>query len=212
MRLTLKALLRRLRRDERGVSFVEFAFGAPVFVLMMMGGLEYTSLALTHMRLSRTAETLADNVSRITIQVDETDLDQIFRGVSLQGSAISLDARGRVIVSSIEDNGQTGSNKGQTIRWQRCNGAKTTKVSRYGAQGKGKTNADLATGVGPAGRQITAQFGTAVILAEVVYDYQPILFSGIIPNQEIRYESAFNVRERDQLGITNSKPITAKTC
>lgn len=203
---------RRLRRDDDGSAFVEFALGAPLFVFMLTAGLEYTSLALTHMRLSRAAETLADSASRITIQVDETDIEQIFAGVAAQSKALDLTNQGRVIVSSIEDNGKTGNAKGQKIRWQRCNGAKNTKAPRYGREGKGNSDNSLKNGVGPAGRQVAAPVGSAVILAEVVYDYEPILFRGIIPNQEIRYESAFNVRERDQFGITNSKGKPVKGC
>lgn len=209
----MRDLVRRLRRDERGVSFVEFALGTPVFVLMLTAGMELTSLALTHLRLSRAAETLADNVSRVTVQADETDIEQIFDGVEQQGKAINLENKGRIIVSSLEDNGETNVNKkGQKISWQRCDGAKTGKNPKYGRQGKGKGDNTLKNGVGPPGRQIAAPVGTAVIYAEVVYDYEPILFKGILPSHEIRYESAFNVRERDQLGITNSKGRPLKSC
>lgn len=205
-------LLHRLRADQQGVAFVEFAMATPVFVLMVTAGLELTSLALTHVRLSRAAETLADNVSRVTIQVDETDIEEIFQGVALQAKAINLEQNGRLIVSSLEDNGKTGNLKGQKIRWQRCDGEKNNKTPRYGSEGKGTNDNSLKDGVGPVGRKIAALPGTAVIFAEVAFDYQPILFRGIIPNHEIRYETAFNVRERDQLGITNSKGRPLNGC
>lgn len=203
---------RRLLRDQGGAAFVEFAISAPVFVFLLMGGMELSSLALTHLRLARTAETLADNASRIPNQVDEFDIGQTFEGANLQGKSIQLEQRGRIIISSVEDNGETGPNKGQTIRWQRCDGTKTAKAPKYGRQGKGKNDNSLKNGIGPPGRRIAASPGTAVMHAEVVYDYAPILFSGIIPAAEIRYEAAFNVRERNQFGITNTKGKPVKNC
>ncbi|GAA4042253.1 hypothetical protein GCM10022281_24220 [Sphingomonas rosea] len=203
--------LRSLRADQGGAAFVEFAIAAPLFVLMLTGGFELTNLALTHLRLNRAAETLADNASRIPTQVDEFDLGQVFEGVELQGKSIDLENKGRIILSSLEDNGKGGSAKGQKIAWQRCDGKKV-KEPKYGREGKGASDNALKDGVGPPGRKVSAPAGTAVMYAEVVYDYEPILWKGIIPSKEIRYEAAFNVRERDQLGITNSKGKPPKTC
>ena len=39
-----------------------------------------------------------------------------------------------------------------------------------------------ATAVGPAGNQIAAQSGTAVMFAEVVYDYQPLMAGNLLGN------------------------------
>ena len=57
-----------------------------------------------------------------------------------------------------------------------------------------------------------AQPGTAVMFVEVAYDYQPMVFDKLIKPREIRYESAFNVRERTELGITNVKGKPVKNC
>lgn len=207
-----RKLRRRFFRDERGAAFVEFAIGAPVFVLLLTCGMELTNLALTHLRLNRAAETLADNASRIPKQVDEFDLGQVFEGVQLQGKPIDLQNKGRIIISSLDNNGQTGSKKGQRIRWQRCDGAKVAKAPKYGREGQGNSDDSLKDGIGPPGRKIVAQPDTAVMYAEVIYDYEPVIFSGVIPARELRYEAAFNVRERDQLGITNTKGRPVKSC
>lgn len=202
---------RSLRRETRGAAMIEFSYTLPVFIFLMLGGMELVSLALAHLKVSHAAETLADNASRVRSQMDENDLDQIFLGVEQQGKTIDLKAKGRVILSSVQDNGKSGNANGQTIRWQRCDGAKPM-APKYGKEGKGNADATLNKGIGPAGREIKAQLGTAIMFAEVTYDYDPMIFSDFMGQREIRYEAAFNVRERTELGITNVKSKTIKSC
>lgn len=203
---------RSLRRETRGAALIEFSYTLPVFVFLMLGGMELVSLALAHLKVSSAAETLADNASRVRVQMDENDIDQIFMGVDQQGKSIDLKGKGRAVISSVQDNGKTGAANGQTIRWQRCDGAKTAKAPKYGKEGKGQSDASLKNGIGSAGRQIKPQLGTAIMFAEVSYDYDPVIFGGLFGQREIRYEAAFNVRERTELGITNVKSKAKKTC
>jgi TadE-like protein len=203
---------RSLRTDRRGVALVEFAYTLPLFVLLITGGLEVTNLALVHLRLNHVAETAADNAARVRGQMDENDIEEIFAGIDKEGEAIDLKNKGRLVLSSVQDNAQPGSNKGQMIRWQRCQGGKTAKAPKYGKEGKGKTDSALKDGMGPPGRRIAAQPGTAVMFVEVAYDYEPMIFDMIIAPRELRYESAFNVRERTELGITNVRGKPVKSC
>lgn len=39
--MTRRILLRRLRRNERGVAAIEFALSAPVFLLVLLGGIDF---------------------------------------------------------------------------------------------------------------------------------------------------------------------------
>lgn len=48
--------------------------------------------------------------------------------------------------------------------------------------------------------------------AEVSYDYDPVIFPKWMAQREIRYEAAFDVRERTELGITNVKGKPLKSC
>ena len=116
-----------------------------------------------------------------------------------------------MILSSVEDNGKNGAAKGQTIKWQRCQGKKNSPPA-WGKEGKGNSDGSMKDGIGPPGRQIAALPGSAVIHAEVVYDYAPLIFTGMIDPREIRYESAFSVRERTEFGITNVKGKPVKSC
>jgi len=63
-------MLRSLRRDSRGLALTEFAFAAPIFLTLVLAGLELTNLALAHLRVSQMAMTVADNAGRVTSGID----------------------------------------------------------------------------------------------------------------------------------------------
>jgi hypothetical protein len=114
-----------------------------------------------------------------------------------------------MILSSLETNSDTG----QYIHWQRCFGAKTGYKSSYGKEGDGKTGTAVK-GMGPTGRQVTAEAGFAVMFAEVYYDYRPLIFDQFIPDVPIHKTAAMYVRDdRDLSQIYNPSPTAPKnTC
>jgi hypothetical protein len=71
---------------------------------------------------------------------------------------ISLNTKGKVIISSLEMN----STNNQYIHWQRCTGSMTA-ASAYGVEGA------VVTGLGPTGNQVTATSDVAVMFVEVWY-------------------------------------------
>lgn len=189
---------------------VEFALALPIVMMVAVGGLECANVALAHLRVSQIATTTADTSARVLTQMDETDVEEAFAGVDVMGNRIDFASRGRVVLSSIEPNGHTGSNKGQKIAWQRCHGSLNVPPL-YGRQGDGTANNSLVQGLGPVGRKISAADDTAVMFVEVTYRYQPLIFD-VLNVGDIRYEAAFNVRERTAYGITNTQNRTRKTC
>jgi hypothetical protein len=202
----------RLRGCESGLAFVEFALSLPVLTTLVLVGLETANLAMAHLRISNIAMLASDNASRVRDSIDEGDVIQLLTGAKMTGDSINFRNHGRIILSSIEPNtaGTNGATTGQWIRWQRCDGAKVV-TSNYGPQGTGQNNATLQA-VGPAGNQISASSGSAIMLVEVVYDYQPLVSSTIFGARTIRYESAFNVRQRTNQAITNINSVTPKNC
>lgn len=207
-----KRLLRHLSRSTSGVALTEFALSLPILMTLLLGGLELSNLALAHMRVDQIAIHVADNASRVRTTMDESDIYEVFAGAELDGRSIDFAANGRVILSSLKDNEQTTpANKGQTINWQRCYGNLPNVYSHYGDQDKGKTNNSLP-GMGPTGSQIAAQEGTAVMFVEVTYEYQPLVAASLMGTPTLRYETAFNVRERTNQSITNTQGLTQRTC
>lgn len=205
--------INQLLADRGGVAMVEFAFMAPITLLLGLVGIEMANLATTHMRISQAAMHVADNASRIgdrdqlaAQRIFESDINDLFVGVDLQaGERLGLLENGRVIISSLERNAEGG----QTIKWQRCMGLKEVS-SAFGGQGTGATGTDFP-GMGRSGQEVRAAAGQAVMFVEVVYDYQPVMENGFtepyITPPEIRSTAAFTVRgSRDLTGVFQRSP------
>ena len=205
-------LLRKLLRSREGVALTEFAFALPIFVVLLFGGLEIVNLVMAHMRVSQIAITVADNAGRVRQSIDEADIYEVFAGADQVGTGIDFARNGRVVLSSLQPNGLTGSDAGQMINWQRCYGSMDVAPA-YGRQNQGRTNNSLAAGMGAGGNRIRAADGTAVMFAEVTYRYTPTLLPSVVNNGlTMRYESAFNVRERTNQNITNSQNLATRSC
>lgn len=203
--------LHRLRRDEAGVAMVEFAFVAPLMALMIVGGIELANFALTHMRVSEIANTVSDNAGRVATGMDEANVYEIFAGAGVIGNSIDFQERGRVVLSSLQENGNNGNARGQKIEWQRCWGELEVEPS-YGREGKGKNDGSLPNGLGKPGHRISSLGGTAVMFAEVSYQYEPIFFSSMFDAEVIRYEAALNVRDRNNRKISNVQDLATMSC
>ncbi len=203
--------LKNFIRDSSGIAASEFALGLPVFLTLTIGGLEATNLALAHLRVSNLAMTVADNAGRVTSGIDEADIYEVFAGAQVIGESLDFEGHGRVILSSLESNGRSGHDAGQMIRWQRCWGDLDVDPA-YGEEGDGRYDGSLASGLGRDGNRITAMSGTALMFAEVTYDYQPLVPTGFFPSKTIRYESAFNVRGRQNNAISNTQSLVELDC
>ncbi len=232
----LRTMLRALRRDSAGLALIEFAYGLPVLLGIGLGGIEIANLAVTRMRVSQLGMMIADNAARVgennglsLKKVYESDLNDTFEAARIQGAPIDFANRGRIIVSSLQQNTAGG----QWIAWQRCYGNKSWPSS-YGVAGTGQTGTSFA-GMGPAGQQISAPASNAVMFVEVAYDYDAIVepfaqglqyFGLRVDNQVLSYKAAFIVRDPRQLGVStatssaaedyglfqNTPAVTRRTC
>ena len=207
-----RRFLRRLRLSESGLALTEFAFSLPIFITLLFGGLEIINLVMAHMRINQIAITVADNAGRARSGIDEADIYEVFAGATQAGTGLDFARNGRVVLSSLQPNGKTGGNAGQMINWQRCFGSLAV-APRYGLQNKGRYDSSLAAGMGPATTRIRAAQGTAVMFAEVSYHYTPKILPSIVSSGlDLRYESAFNVRERTNQDITNTQRLATNSC
>jgi hypothetical protein len=205
--ITPSAVLRRLAENCSGIAMTEFAMALPALCALCVTGVETANYVTANMRASQIALSVADNAGRIRDSIDETDVDSIMIGARVAGESIGFGANGRVILSMIEVNGQSGASAGQKITWQRCFGAKEV-ASSYGDEGAGATNATYAGGFGPTGNKISATTGNGIMFVEVMYDYQAIfpvsddLINGL-RGRTMHYTAAFPVRERIDNAIKN---------
>lgn len=201
----------RALREQKAVSTIEFALMLPVFLLMGLTGIDLAYRFTVRMQVSQTAISLADNASRlgqtdnssVTPTVTEADIESIMSGALRQGDSYALEARGRIILSSLEHHAATGR---QYIHWQRCRG----NLSRASAYGDGGADNGLGqrtiTGVGPAESQVRAAERTAVMVAEVYYQYDDLIGGFTGNHAVVREEAVFLIRDDRNLapGVTGT--------
>lgn len=223
-------------RDERGIALIEFAIVTPVLLLLGLGGLELTNYVGANLRISQITMTVADNAGRVRTSIDEADINELMIGAKKIGEPINFAANGRIILSDLEQ--RTNTTGGATtvttanpngyrqwIRWQRCAGA-FAATSSYGlpldANGNAVTDISNTTnddhgavetksmilGMGPSTNMISAAPGTAVMVAEVVYAYQPIVPINYLGRLTIRRVQAFNVRQRTAYSLRNDGSLS----
>jgi len=222
-----------LRDSTSGLALTEFAFSLPILLTLGLFGLETANFAMAHLRISNIAMMTADNAARVRDSIDEADVIELFTGAKMTGTGIDFAQNGRIVLSSLENSGTA-----QWIRWQRCDGALNVAPA-YGrpktAAGADITNgteiynsnrttlattgassptasAIPATGMGPTGQQISSATATAVMVAEVTYEYQPLMPNSFLEGRRITYVSAFNVRQRVDQSIKNAGQTTPRRC
>lgn len=217
-----------------GVAFLEFAFALPVLLALGLLGLETANYAMANLRVSNIAMLTADNAARVRESIDETDVVELFTGAKMTGTNINFAANGRIILTDLE---QTTTGGKQWVRWQRCDGAlnysgTNSALRPLTASGTAITNGTeiygtdrtaastspssetkaTMTSFGTGSNVISAQSGTAVMVVEVAYNYQPVIPNSFLQGRQITYTSAFNVRQRTDQTLHNSTHITPKSC
>lgn len=189
---------------------IEFAYSLPILMGLAFGSIEVTNLAIANMRVSQIAMTAADNVSRAlqSVRLDpvvlrEVDINDALIGAKVQGGdRLSILDNGRIILSSL----QRDANNRQTIFWQRCKGMLNVS-SAYGQQGATQGVTAGFTGMGAGTNKVQAAANSAIIFAEVTYDYEPLVGSWAAGNFRIRREAAYYVRDERRLdAIENPNP------
>ena len=218
----LARLLKRVARDERANSLIEFTLAAPIALYFGAFAIEAARRGMVQMKLSQIALNLADNVSRTGLtsnlgvtQFRESDVVEAFNAARLQGEGIELTRRGRIILSSLQRDAT-----GNFIAWQRCVGMKNA-TSSYGTPGTSTVRrAEVAPpGIGPADQKVQPyDVNSAVMFVELVYDLpRQFLDTRFFGDSTIRYTAAYMVRDRRNLtggnnGIFETPGVTSMTC
>lgn len=215
---------RRLRDDRSGLALLEFAFALPIFIAMCLTGAELTNYITVKMRVSQLALHLSDDAARMgngslrsAKSIRETDINDLFAGAQLQSGELDLATNGRVILTDLEPTANPNTAGTYKIGWRRCYGLKTAYVRKYPS---GAATTDLA-GIGPAGRQVTAQKDNATMFVEVYYVYKPLIGLGTLaPAANFTEIASMAVRDRRDLstgtghseGIYNTEGATVASC
>jgi hypothetical protein len=206
----LLSLFKRLSRDTKGASFVEFALISPILLMTAGGAIELTNYVIVSRNISDIATMAADNASRMGADEDlankpisERDINDVLNGAKLQSGKLDLMNNGKIILTSVELNPDGG----QWLRWQRCSGGLPV-ISTIGAEGLGATGDRIKDVDG-----VSARSNTAVMIAQVTYQYKP--FWNLFPFNfdKITETASFNVRDpRDFTEVYNEEKVDVQVC
>jgi Flp pilus assembly protein TadG len=171
--------LRTLRRDAAGAVFIELAFILPLLITILTGGAEIARYVILNQRLERVAATMADLVAQSEDTLTAGQVDALFDAIGEVAKPFPLMDDGRVILSSV-----TGQQAGPYVNWQRTTGALTSAASKIGAP---SGNATL-----PSGFTLVAD--DTAIIAEVYFDYSPLIFAGVMDPRRLYHTALFRPR------------------
>lgn len=164
---SLNKLIRRLRGDERGLSFIEMAFVAPILILLLTGGLELANYTMARMKVTRVASMLADLTAQSPVGVLESQITDLFLAANMVTSPMDIQKDGRIYITAVRGG---GANVGNSILWQRCDGEQTSIVSQIGSP-------DNRRVVLP--RNIILANDAITVVAQASMYYKPLLFEDL---------------------------------
>lgn len=170
--------LRRIRRDTRGVSALEFALLLPVLVVLAVGTIEFGRLILLTQKLQNGTFILADLAARDRT-LSEEQLQNIFLALATLIEPFEFANSGTAIVSSVV----SPASGPALIAWQRQGAGALTAQSAVGAAG---AVADLPDTLVLAPNE-------TLIVSEIVYSYTPI-FGMLASDQTLRRTAYFKPR------------------
>ncbi len=165
-------LVRRLGRDNRGVAAIEFAMIVPLLVVMFIGAVEFSQAITVDRRVSQVASSTADLIAR-TKTMTTTEMTGVMEVIEQLVKPYDHTLLKLTIlnVSAAPDDATN-----TTVCWahQHNGGA--------GSYTKGGSYA-LPTGV--------VEAGDSVIVAEVKYDYTPLIFNHFITSTKTLEEKFY---------------------
>ncbi|MEL6299190.1 MAG: TadE/TadG family type IV pilus assembly protein [Pseudomonadota bacterium] len=174
----LRSRLGRIRRDEKGIAAVEFAIIVPIMAILFIGTIELSQAITVDRRVTKIASATADLIAR-TKQTTRCEVegimdiaDEILNPYDPQPLRASIGN----VVSSPTPPVQT------TVSWayQHKGGASGTNLVK-------DNNYVLPPGV--------VEPGDSVIVAEVEYNYTPLIFNEFITSN-MRLEETFFLKPR----------------
>ncbi|HWD27051.1 MAG TPA: TadE/TadG family type IV pilus assembly protein [Rhizomicrobium sp.] len=141
-------LLRKFRRDNKGLAAIEFAMLAPVMAAMFLGSIELCDALNCQQKVTGMASTAADLVAQETV-MKNADISNVFSAMNAIVYPYPT-TNLRIVITSLVDNGRGGA----TVQWSDAQNATARSVG---------ATVTVPTGV------ITS--GGTVIMCEVTYPF-----------------------------------------
>jgi hypothetical protein len=200
-------------RDESGISMLEFGLLLPIFLGMVIAGLEMSQNVIANQRMQRIAANLGDLVAQsgtASIGMSETQINDIFASLDYSAAPFDLRGRGRVIITAVQgqrDPADSNRLKNRKL-WHRCDGSLTGQANVLpGAVG--------SVVVLPNNRQLLE--GEILIHSQLAYNYEPLFGVSIgnlwdPRNQFIRRMAVFRPRSKTFVSITPDGSTAKSNC
>lgn len=166
IRHTMSAIgrfLRRSQRDERGVAAVEFAMIVPIMFALFIGSVEFSQAITVDRRVTQIASSTADLVAREK-SVTTAQLDQI---MSIATILMQPYDASKLKITLVSVGAKATDNTITKVCWS------------YNFHGGTHTYANGT--VYPLPSADIVDKGGSVMVAEVEYDYTPLIFSHYMP-------------------------------
>lgn len=181
----MKRFLTRLgafRRNEDGVAYLEFAVSLPFLIALFMGSVETTRYILIAQKVEKSSVTISDVVAQ-SQTIGVTQLNQLVTAVGEVMRPYTFGTNGYVIITSVSKTGTAA----PVVNWQYTGGGSWTKPSLIGSTG---SLATLPNG-------LTLNDRDTVIVAEVYYNFQPMMVNRVITGQQLYKVAIFKPRLGD---------------
>lgn len=166
-------MLRRFIKDEDGVSALEFALIAPVFIILFFGTVEVSNLLSVNRKVTRVASTVADLVAQDSL-VNKRELDGIFDASEAIATPFDTSKLSIVVSSVYKDFDDE-----VEVEW--C----------YARNGAGSDEANVPDDL--------LEQNSSVILAEVSYDYEAAF--SVILDASYQLSDEFYLRPRRSVRV-----------
>jgi Flp pilus assembly protein TadG len=177
-------------RNIDGVSALEFSLIAPVMIIMLLGAFEVGRFIHLNQKAEKLSFTVADVVAQAET-IKTADLQNLLSAAEKMMSPYPFATQGKVIISSVV---RGASNS--TVRWQYCGGGTYNAASGVG----------VVNGVATLPAVMTLNSGEDIVVAEVIYNFQPIVGKRILPARVIRKIAYFKPRLGALSGYTSTCP------
>jgi Flp pilus assembly protein TadG len=173
-------LLRRWKRDVSGMAAVEFAMIVPMMAVMFIGAVELSQAIIVDRRVTAIASSTADLVARAESAISQSDITDIMRAGSF------------IMAPYTQNQLQI------TIRELQSSPTSATIVKESWSCTYNGTGQTMVCSCTNAAKMVPANLvGTndAVILSEVTYGYQPLVFDYFMKKNWGSTGSSYNLLE-----------------
>lgn len=203
----LRTAIHHIIKSAEGSALVEFAICLPIILLLFYGGVEVARYLLIVKKLQDAANQLPGIITStdpVKTTLTKNDMDAIATGAFLR--MISPYANGKnafVILSDIYADPDAHSPGAPMVKWRYCGGEMNLRprfrnsmviTSRFGNVGAPADLSSLsAIDSHTSSAPFTLESGDEIVVAEVFYDFHPIIENGvtgsIIPARTLYFSS-----------------------